>query len=194
MTRAKEKEARKAKAIALAKTTLAAQALRIDDEQKFHELFPECDVSLKFVWKLVQDGKEGECDLFSMACSGIQIRKKDDLAALIAKKMISDGVDLRAHRSDEQFGFTTLMMAAVSCGQGVLEIVLPHSDATAVSTDGRTAAELARELGRDENAKYIEASILSQNDAQILSDLIPVPAPAGATENAPVVTSTGKRV
>jgi hypothetical protein len=176
MTRAQEKAERKDKAITLATTAKAARALRFDKEQEFHELFPNCDVGLKFIWTRFVDGKDVESDLFSAACLGIRIRKKSDLARLIVEKMIADGVDLRTHRTNTEFGFTTLMMAASYCDRSVLEIVLPFSDVDATTLDGFTALELARAVSLEDNAEYIEGFILSQSEAEMFED-IPIPSP-----------------
>ena len=108
---------------------------------------------------------------------GTYVRKKYDLAALVAEKMITDGVDLRAHRVGKYFGYTALMHAAGLCDVSVVKIVLPHSDAYATCRDGKTAAVLAREIGRNENAEYIEAFILSQAQQNTLGDEIPIPPP-----------------
>ena len=174
MTRAKEKAERKAKAI----TAKAGRALRVDNETEFHQLFPECDVSLKFTYKRISEGEEVECDLFSCACYGIANRQKDDLAKLIVKRMIAEGVDLRVHRTNK-FGFTTLMMAASYCNRALVEIVLPLSDTTATTSDGLTAVQLARGSGLADNASYIEAFILGKDEAKKIGDDIPIPIPIG---------------
>ena len=176
MTKAKMKKERKAKAIALAQTVKAARALRRNNEEEFRELFPSCDVSIKFIWQRFADEQDVESDLFSAACYGTLLRKKDDLAKLIVERMITEGVDLQTHRTHPDYGFTTLMMAAVYCERDVLGIILPLSDTTATTYDGVSALELAREGGMDKNADYIDAFILSKNEAQMFDD-IPIPPP-----------------
>lgn len=174
MTRAKEKEMRKVWAI----TARAGQALRTNDEQVFLNLFPHCDVGHKFVYKRVTDGEEVECDLFSAACYGIANRKKDDLARVIAERMIQEGLDLRLHRVNTRHRFSTLMMAAACCETGLVEFLLPHSDLDAITTsESETAAELADGVGKAENAELIRTFQRSRSEAQSLGDDIPVPKP-----------------
>lgn len=174
MTRAKEKKMRKVWAI----TAKAGLALRRNEEQVFLNLFPECDVGHKFVYKRVTDGVEVGCDLFSAACYGITSRKKDDLARTIAERMIQEGLDLRLHRVNARHGFTALMMAAACCETGLVELLLPHSDLDAITTsEGQTAAELADGGGKAENAELIRTFQLSRSEAQSLWDHIPEPKP-----------------
>lgn len=165
-----------AKAASLENTIQAGRALRGDDEQEFRRLFPACDVGLRFIYRRLLDGGEVESDLFASACYGIMNRKKDDLARLVVERMIMEGIDLRTHRTN-QMGFTTLMMAATHCSKELLEFLLPRSDVNATTTDGQSAAQLAREIGRIENANYIEAYLLSEKEAEVMFDDIPIPRP-----------------
>lgn len=174
MTRAKEKAERLAKAITIAITARAGQALRSDGEQEFRELYAACDVGLRFEWTRFQDGVKVESDLFSSACYGITIRKKSDLAKLVIERMIAEGIDLKTHRADTRFGFTPLMMASACCDMSVLAIVLPLSNLDAITSHGFTALELARDVGKEENAQYIESFILSRQETEIFNE-IPVP-------------------
>lgn len=56
MTRAQEKAFRKTRAI----TERAGRALRVNEEQEFLTLYPESDVSLKFTYNRVSDGRAKE--------------------------------------------------------------------------------------------------------------------------------------
>jgi hypothetical protein len=177
MTSAKKQAERRVRAI----TASAGEDLRHNREDDFLGRFPGCDVSLKYTWRRVVDGVEVESDLFASACYGISIRQKDDLARLVAEGMIRKGMDLRSHRTNKTHGFTTLMMAAISCEIDVIKLLLPFSNVDATTTSGgQTAAELAIEMGKHENAECIKAFKLGRAEEQELADLIPVPPPRPA--------------
>lgn len=174
-------------------TERAGRALRINQEADFLALFAGSDVAMKFVWVRARDGVEVESDLFSCACYGVTSRGKDDLARLVAERMIAEGMDLRAHRTNTRNQFTSLMMAAAFCGQDVIALLLPHSDIDAVTTsDGSDAAALAEQSGNVEAARYLRAYRLSQAVGAAIAGAItePLVAPKPAPKSIKTRTDT----
>lgn len=158
-------------------TERAGRALRFNQEADFLALLAGSDVAMKFVWVRAQDGVEVESDLFSCACYGVPSRGKDDLARLVAERMIAEGMDLRAHRTNTRHQYTSLMMAAVFCGPAVLALLLPHSDVDAVTaSDGTDAAAGAEACGNLEAARFLRAYRLSQAEhAALIAETRVVP-------------------
>lgn len=181
MTRAQEKAARRVAAI----TRAAGEALRRGEAAEFLRLFPESDVSLKYIINVDFDtnGVEVDTDLFSMACCAVKSFGNDDLAKMVANRMIREGVDLRTRRTHRPLGYTPLMMAAAFCGESLVEQLLPLSDVEAKTLSEAYDAEgIAEFFEATANAAIIRRFKSSRNLAAELDDLIPVP-PSGPKKN-----------